>query len=269
VLSRDVKIVDIDPHQYENLVSVIRQRGSGGILEAPALIVFFRDNKAVHAVHTTRGPLEDVKYSGPSGMERMMSEHGVERVACIEVGSIRRLWSNAQAHMRHDMTMWEQILAVRTAARKEFDSGIHIYPDPLGAVPPLPGFVVKLIRLLVPARILLSVAAFEGDRVWTSLILGIRNGEISLITTTDSLGTLKLHGRQIADHAAAVNRAVKNTWEEPTAGFYMDRSAFEQLASHPYPVSALSRLSRRKWIFVEPFPGRLRILLSLAGFLNF
>ena len=106
MLSKNVKIVDIDPRQYENLVSAVmhgRRRASAG----PALIVFYRENEVVHAVHTGHGPLPDFNYRGPGGLGRMAEEYSVKRVVCLETGALRRLANDAQLRLDYSSTLWE------------------------------------------------------------------------------------------------------------------------------------------------------------------
>jgi hypothetical protein len=59
LLARDVQIIDIDPYQVENAVS--SRFGEGGPEKPPMLIVFYRDNSVVHAVHSEKGPLNSVR----------------------------------------------------------------------------------------------------------------------------------------------------------------------------------------------------------------
>jgi len=267
MLAKDINIVDIDPFQYENAWGALGR--PAGKLTEPALVVFYHENRLVLAVHTEKGPVDNVKFRGPRNLDLLAGEHGVRRVICLETGALRRVASNAQARLKFDQTLWEQLIACKAAAKTELGAGIHIYPDPFKALPRLPDFALKALKWVFPRKTLVSLVVFDGDEIWTSLILGVRGGEICLVATSDSLEPMDLKGKNFKARVDRIGGRLAERWGKPTAGFYMDRVAFEQLIAGPKPLQALARLTAGRWIFVKPFPQRLKLIFSLAKLLKF
>ncbi len=232
--------------------------------EVPTLIVFYHENRAVHVVHSKKGPLESIRFSGPGKLDSLARDYGVDRIICLETGALRRVAADAQARIRYDQPLWGQLLAARAALGREWGSGIHLYPDPTTALPDIPELALKLFRRLLPPSFFLVVAAFTGDTVWTSLMVKVEGGEVTTITTTDSLGPLDIKDLNIEEKSTKISRVITARWGAATAGFYMERTAFQQIIAHPRPVSALARLVHRKWVVVTPFPLRMRVLLAIG-----
>lgn len=267
MLAKDIEITDIDPRQYENALEAARSSGRLGFdAGAPALIVFYHENRAVHAVHSKHGPLEKLNFRGPEKLDALAREHGVDRVVCLETGALRRMSADAQTRIRWEQPLWDQLLAARAALKREWGSGVHLYPDPLALVPDIPDLPLQLFRWLLPARVSIAVVAFDGDSVWTSLLFEIDEGEVTRVSTTASLEPLDLAGMGLEQKARAIHRAAAARRPPHTTGLYMERTAFRQLISHPRPVSCLARLVRRKWVAVTPFPNRMRVFLALGKF---
>lgn len=266
MLAKDVQITGIDPAQYERLV--VAARSALPEKKDRTLIVFFQENRVSHAVHSERGPLDSVDFKGPGSLERLAAEHSVDRVICVESGAVRRVFTKAQASLKHSQPLWEQMLACRTALMMEMNSGIHVYPDPFKAMPVVPDFIIRLFRMLVPGEFLLTAVAMDRGRVWTSLLVAFEKGEISLVTTTDSLEGMDREFQDMRSAAAAVTAGTISKWGQPTTGAYMEKVAFEQLISSPKPLYEFADLVKKRWIYMKPFPLRLKVAITLISFLK-
>jgi len=266
VISKDIKIIDIDPDQYERAVDFFRKKPRA---EKKTLIIFYQENRVIHAVHSKKGPVELKNFRGPQNLKPLAQEHAVDNVVCLERGALHRFTAGAQSRIRADQPLMEQILAAREPFDREWNAGIHVYPDPFAAIPRLPDFALKAARALLPKRIMAVLAVFDRDDVWTSLIVEIKDGEATLLTTTDTLQPLSLDGLDQQRKANRLLDALAHLHGRATVGVFMDRACFEHIAAHPKPLAAFARLVRLKWVFVRPFPNRLRFILAIAPLLKF
>jgi hypothetical protein len=257
--------VDIDPDQYERAFETLRGKPRR---RKSTLIIFYQENRVIHAVHSKKGPVEVADFRGPRNLKPLAKEFGVDRVVCLERGALHRFTAGAQAHVKMERPLTEQILACREPFDREWGSGIHAYPDPLAAIPKLPDFALKLLRALLPRKVMAALVVFERDKVWTSLIVEAVNAEVTLITTTDTLQPLKLDGTDINKNSVKILNALANSRGRATVGIFMDRAGFEHIAAHTKPVSALAKLVQLRWAVIRPFPNRLRLLLALAPLLK-
>ncbi len=268
MISKDITIVDIDPIQYEHLLSAFATRPHRDV--GPRLIIFYRDNRVIHAVHSEKGPVTLARFAGPSHLAAIARENAVASVVCLEEGFLKRFTTSVQSQIRFDQTGWEQFAVLRSAFEKELGAGLHIHPNPFATFPAVPDFIVKTLKKLLPRRTMIVIAAFDGKSVWTSAIAEFNNFEMTLLTTTDGLGPITIdENMSTAAKANAVTSAVRKTWGTPTSGFYMDRIAFEQIAASGKPLKTFLRLHKRNWITITPLPGRLKVALALAQFLPF
>lgn len=266
MLAKDVQITGIDPVQYEHLVGAFEPfMPDGG---ERLLIVFFQENRVLHAVHSERGPVETVDFKGPGSLERLATEHNVDRVVCIESGAVRRIFTKAQASLKYSQSLWEQILSCRTAFKMELNSGIYVFPDPFRSIPEIPDFVLRLFRMFVPEEMVLVAGVMDSGRVWTSLVVGLDKGEVSLVTTTDSLEGMGEEFQDLRTAAGIIAGGTAARWGTPTAGVFMERAAFEQLLASSKPLYTFADLVRKQWIYMNPFPVRLKIALMFISLLK-
>ena len=266
MLAKDVKIIDIDPDQYERAIDFFRKKPHA---VKKTLIIFYQENRVIHAVHSVKGPVEVNSFRGPQNLKPLAQEFDVDRVVCLERGALHRFTAGAQTRIRTDRPLMEQILAAREPFDREWGAGIHVYPDPLATIPHIPDFALKAASALLPKHVMTILTVFDHDEIWTSLIAEIKEREITLLTTTDTLQPLTLEGLDQTHKAGRLLDALAQRHGRATVGIFMDRACFEHLAAHPKPFSALARLVHLKWISIRPFPNRLRMLLAIAQFLRF
>lgn len=265
MLAKDVKVIDIDPDHVERAMATIQSRPAA---EKTTLIVFYSENRAVHAVHSKKGPVRIEDFRGPNNLKPLAEKYGADRVVCVQRGSVRRALAGAQARIKPEHTLLEQIIAGKEPFEREWGNGIHVYPDPLAGIPRVPDFALRALRLFLPKKMLLMVVVYEREKIWTSLVLGVSGGEVSMVSTTDTLQPVSLEGLDAQQKAARLAAALQRRHGRPTVCVFMDRASFEHLAAHPHPVSAFARLLDRKWALVRPFPRRMRLLLAIAALLK-
>jgi len=265
MLARDVEILDIDPEQYERIAGLFDTGGA----QKSGLILFYSDNRLLHAVHTKKGPLDGVTFNGPERLRELAERYEADFVLCLEKNALRRMAADAQAKLLFDDPMSLQLLTLHAAFDREFGAGIHIYPDPFAGLPKIPQPALKLIRRFVLVDSLIMRVVFdEGGSVWTSAIAEIKNSEISFLTTTDYLEPLELAGMSFEEAAAKINSSLERKRGRATIAVFLEKDALAHIIKHPKPVSTAFRLARRGWIMMRPFPSRLRLLARFAALMG-
>jgi len=266
LLAADLHAVDINPEHIERLYGEL-------FPEAPApqesIIIFYEANQLLHAVHSHRGPMKKFHFPGPQNIEEIARSEKVDRVICIEKNTLPKLTTNFQSRIRWNDPYLFQLIPIIEAVRGEIGSNIHIYPRIAQKIPPIPKRLLKYLPRIMPKRSLFALVILDADgTVWTSLIIGTTGSEISLITTTEALEPLAVDNIPIERKIRRINRAIAKIFHPPTASIFFDRETFRHLCAHPRPISALLNLHSKGWIHIQPFPLRLRILLTLASFLK-
>ncbi|MFA6451017.1 MAG: hypothetical protein WCX65_16195 [bacterium] len=265
MISKNIKIIDIDPDQYERAFEFFRNKPRA---EKKTLIIFYQENRVIHSIHSKKGPVEITNFRGPQNLKPLAKEFEVDNVVCVERGAIHRFTAGAQSRIRMDRPLMEQLLAGREPFEREWGAGIHVYPDPIASIPRLPDFALKAARSLLPKKGLAIITVFDRDEVWISLILEMKDGEATLISTTDTLQPLSLEGLDTPHKINLLLETLARVHGRATVGVFMDRACFEHLAAHPKPLGALARLAHLKWVTIRPLPHRMRFLLAIAPLLK-
>jgi hypothetical protein len=266
LLSSDVQIIDIHPDHVERAVEALTPKRSK---PRRALILFCEENRVIHAVDTVKGPSEFMLGERPPrDLKAVAAESGADCVMCVERDAPARLLAGIQSKINIDQTLFEQILAVRDPLRRELGAGVRVYPDPLSALPRIPNFAIKALKLLSPKNLTLMIVVLEETEVWTSAVIRIKNGEANLITTTDTLRPGPELTGDMARDAATLAKALGEKHGKATLGVFMSRAGFEHIIAHPRPLGALAALASRKWIVIHPYPRRARLLMALAPMLK-
>jgi hypothetical protein len=114
----------------------------------------------------------------------------------------------------------------------------------------------------------------SGLPIVTSNIMRLNDkGEISLLTTTDSLITAGLQGRDWTRDFVQVNKLAERVWQSKVlVAFHIPLSALPELIREAHPKrqgpKALLSLRKSGRIIIEPLPLRFRALLQMGGMLK-
>lgn len=261
MLSPDVEIIDIDPNQYSRVFEVLVPQ------HAPrqGLILFYSGSRLVHTVHTRKGPGIAVSFHGPMHLREIAIDHAVDYVICVERKAVRRLAANAQAGVAMADPFTLQGRAVLQAVQAELGSGVHVWPDPAPFLARIPQSMPRLLRRLLPPDLRLAAAVFDDDggSLWASLILEVRNREITLISTSDMLEPLDMVGKTREEQESLLLARLSERRGPADVGVFCDRRVLIHLAHHPRPAQALVQMVRRGWVRVSPCPWRYRLALRL------
>lgn len=270
MLSPDVLVQDIDAEGWANLFSLMDRRTIKRILnesvrERPPrkrLLIMYQGENVLKAWHSEKGSLlDDFVWGGPSDLESVANRYEADRVTAIERGAIPRIYENFQRKINFKDTYVKQIFTIIEAVRAEIGKGLLFYPEP--KIPHLSYDAVnQLFKIFAPDNATVVFYLFEGERVWTSLIVGIKNGLVDLITSHDALVADGIEIKNWRKDYKKINEAIERKFREPAIGFYADLVSFARIINSKKGLKALNAARKVDDVIMEPLPMKIRGLLQ-------
>lgn len=270
MLSTDVLVQDIDADGWANLFSLADRRTIKRILNetvkirAPRkrLFIMYQGENVLKAWHSEKGSLlDDFVWSGPSDIESIANRYDVDRITVVERSAIPRIYENFQKRMNFKDTYVKQIFTIIEAVRAEIGKGLMFYPEP--KIPHLSYEAVNQIyKIFVPDNATVVFYLFEGERVWTSLIIGIKNGLVDLLTSHDALVADGFEVKNWREDYKKINELIAKKFREPAIGFYADLVSFARIINSKKGMKALNAARKAEDVIMEPLPMKIRGLLQ-------
>ena len=274
--SADVLIQDIDAKGWANLMSLADRATLYRILgetrkpmpPRKRLVIVYQGTNVLKAWHSEKGSLlPDFQWSGPGDLEAVAVQEGVDRVTAISRGAIPRIYEHFQrrTHLKDDYV--RQLLTIFDAVRGEMGKNLNFYPKPT-----LPWLTYEVLnqamRILLPNNSTIVFYLFEGNEVWTSLILGVRDHDIDLVTSHDALVA---KGFVVGDWRADYKRILSEIgklFREPAIGIFGDLVSMARILRSKKPLNALGATRSAGDIIMDPLPMRIRTLLGAGKLLG-
>jgi len=144
----------------------------------------------------------------------------------------------------------------------EVGKGSCLYPNLLSRLRYLKYPLLEgAFRLLIPNNSTLIFALFEGEEIFSSWILGFKEYNLSLITTSDSLVSLGLKIKDWRKDYPEMIELTAKRFLQPSLGIFMEVDAFRKIVKDPYYFLKALDLGE---IIISPSFLRFRVLLWLA-----
>ncbi|HML23874.1 MAG TPA: hypothetical protein PKD09_19620 [Aggregatilinea sp.] len=147
-------------------------------------------------------------------------------------------------------------LKVKDCALRYAEDGIVLYPSPFDRwhdVPP--GMLTSVGHALAPDAERRSVlfAVYDGDVIWTSLILGVEQGQVQFVTTLPADALNVPGGNWKQDYPRLVS--IAETLVGPLRlGIFCERATFESLGISPAHWQAWRAAQERGDVISAPVP---------------
>ncbi len=265
MIDENLVMLDMDPRQFRRLYDLAVP------LKKPRRIIVLHDSgQVVKAYDTEHGLRPDLR--APIGepekraREIFDSEPGVFEVLLLERAAMREYFAALQA-----------TYTAAESADEYYDRCFRArgnYPGRIVKYPPhFPGLqylgidwddVRAFVQQYIPSDSWLLFAAFEGDRIWMSWIIGLSGGQVVRVASSDAITELdaSLSGwrtryRELVDACNARLGPV-------SVGLFMDRDTFAQLIGAKNKGGAFLRAVGEGRIIADPVPEALRSLTWLA-----
>ncbi len=291
MISADLRIEGFDARSWTNLVSLfappVRRRTEraprasddpeldlaaaeadgtpdAGEREGSLLVVVSARGRVRKAFHTTRGRVKGVRYEGPGDLERLAGEASARRAVAIREGTLEEIASKIERRSARGDDYVTSCLTVARAFREAVDDGsIHVWPPPQLAIPvPTAGMVRRALDLVIPDRTAMTLAVFEGGRLWTAAALRRRGGDIDWIVGPDLIAAWagELGGDWRRDHRA-VSDAVARHVAPVHLGVFAEAHVLEELLRTRAPGAWASAVATRE-VIVQPTPPYVAVALG-------
>lgn len=270
MISPDIIIQDIDARGWTNLLTLADRATIYKILgeerkERPPkkrLTIVYQGTKVLKAYHSEKGSiLENFQWIGPKGLEEVACQEDVDMVTAVERSAISRIMANFQAKIDMKDDYAKQMFSIGDALRDEIGNGLHFYPEQK-----IPNFkyetAQQIFKILTQDDSTLVFYVFEGNEVWTSSIAGIKDGNVDLYTTHD---TLVADGFALTDWRKdyrRINDAIASKFRAPSVGFYTDLKSLARIMKSKKPVRALDNARKAKDVIIDPLPTRIKAVLK-------
>jgi len=258
MLAENPEILDIDVNQFANLVKAVTVPAK----ERSHLIILHQGGRLLKCFHSQKGMQDNFKFGGVGDLKKIKEEEDVDLVVAIERGVIRPLFAQAQGALYYDDDFVKQIFTILGVLVPEVGKGICLYPNLLSRLRYLKYPLLEgAFRLLIPNNSTLIFALFEGEEIFSSWILGFKEYNLSLITTSDSLVSLGLKIKDWRKDYPEMIELTAKRFLQPSLGIFMEVDAFRKIVKDPYYFLKALDLGE---IIISPSFLRFRVLLWLA-----
>jgi hypothetical protein len=255
VISRDIRVEDLDAHDWTNLLKLgepdfneYRARGASGL----PLVLLLEGDVPVKAIRAGAGPmpLGEARWFGPAAIARARRAMGCSFLLAAEIEALRELLAELESSVRLDEDGVAQSLRVGRAVKARVGAGLYLDPNPLAGVP-IPSYdaVQRTFDRLYPDDRATLFYLFDHGAIHTSLVTSKHQGDLALVTTNRALGVA------VADW----RRDYPRRFARPFLGIFAEVAALSRILSGQSSVSR--ELAAREVIF-DPVPPWLMALVA-------
>jgi hypothetical protein len=183
MLAENPKIIDLDVELIRNFLSLFKiKKGK------PSILILYENEKILKVIHTEKGVLNiEEKFEGEKTLKKFYTPE-LQNVLSIDRKFLKESTSLFAKKVNYEEDFLKQIFAGWEIIKNEFSRRIFIYPKTVYKFKFINYSIVKkILNLLFPKDGVFIFILFKENEIFTSLILGIKNREIDLITTTENL----------------------------------------------------------------------------------
>jgi len=265
LLSDDFTVIDVDIHQWLNLLSALPLRRD----ERGTLYILYHREDILQAFHSRRGriPTPTLSFTNPGeAAERLLEEQRrleeAEAVVMVEQGLPHRLLAKIQEASASKSDILSLLESVRRSLQEELGRGL--------AVAPLQAWRADVLELMEKVRSVISMlpdnavslmVVFEGEQVWTSLIALKEDGRLRQVATTQALEPPKVLLSDWREDYPKLLELVRRRFGQVALGLFTDVEVFRFLMRSENPVAYLRQARRAGQIILDPLPRRIAFRL--------
>lgn len=262
MLHENPLMADIDVDHWRNLQSIVLESAK----ERRRIIIIHEDGEVLKFVHSQRldidrnvarieRPLEDAEKVYRANADT------TDFVAVFERGAVDRFFAQVQDTWRADEDLDEYVHRMY-ATLDEYSDRIVTYPGrartQLGLQWRIGASyedVKAAVDRFVAPNTTVVFGVFEGDQLWTSLILSFdADKRVTVVTTADPS---QLNGGGFEAAARELVEWAGRKYSPCRLGLFTDRAGAAALLSSQDKLSALRDLRRERRLLAEPLPEAL------------
>ncbi len=261
MISKDIAVIDCHPDHWTNLV-----RGPAGPApgkKAGWLVLVHHDGVVFHAILGGR-PLPELLNRPLEDLAQLRRRYCAKRVISLEEGMLRRTFTRAESRLSYDMDYVEQLLTLIGSIRQERGAGYRVDPPtPPGPLPPF-GWVQFAFDHLWPdeTALVFYVIDEEQEKLFTSLILRKRKGDVDLLTSDLHLAGDGLEPKNWRHDRTRLLNLVATKVAPPYLACFVTLSAYKTWINAPLGSGSFLRLQQNQELVIAPYPRRLEALTT-------
>lgn len=297
MLSPELRIQDMDPEHWANLMRAMHPPPGGdpqpelwgplGLLaratarepepeastalspRMPALVLL-RGGRVLRIVIWGGGPLaatelpaSELSSVGPAELRALAERHRLPFIVALETTVLPELWAEVQSAISPGEDYVAQGLAAARVLREALGKTVFVEPRVMGLMP-LPSYPLlqaTLNQILPDDRSVVFYLVDQG-RVWTSLIVVKRAGDICLLTSHAAIAD-RVQFSSIRSDAPTVLRAVGERFAPAQVGIFLPLRVWHELIAGDR--SAVARAIANRQALLDPAPPWLLALVGVGA----
>lgn len=266
MIAQEPQINRIDPRHWANLMDLFQaeQKPKGSIA-----LVLTRQGQAVKTIHSERGVLLGYRPPKNGSLRKIRKDIGADTLGMCELDAIARIFDATQRAMPYDADLAQQFISMFNAGFATAQELIKWSPRPplrLRKLSYRRG--QKILDWLLPDGRSLLFVVVDQKEVFTSLIIGKQNGDLSGLTTLQAVDDSGFDPARWADQAKALTDKVGKIYGPVHAGLFLTKRTFDEMKSGRRPIRFLREAQKRGTVVIKPYPLKWRLILALASWLR-
>jgi hypothetical protein len=259
LLDENILVVDIDPDHWTRLLKLFE---SGR--EKPAILFLMVENGVcLKAIHSKHGAIRPFDY-GNGDLAVFCEREQVDYVARVGRDFFPSLFKAAQAEVEYDEDYISQLMTLFNGATAYTAENIDWYPERPHDLKPLQyDKAQKILNKAFPDRRIFLFCIVEQGMPYTSLILGKRSGDITLMTTLDALDRAHKPFDPREDLPELVEE-IEEKFEPVHLAFIIEKDCFTEMLRGERPLTFLHAAIRHGRAHLTPLSWKMKLVLWYA-----
>lgn len=257
MLDENVLFFDVDPLHWNRLFALFSGQKK---TRAPRLFLMVENGICLKAIHTEKGALIGFDY-GRGDLAEIARRENVETVAQVGRDFFQHAFFAGQENLELDDDYVLQLMTVFNSVTAYTGENITWYPKrpwPLRALNYEKA--QKNIDRFFPDNRTLFFLVLDNGRPYTSLILGKREGRITLITTLEALDAAHSPFDPHLDLLDTMEK-IEELFEKVHLSFVIEKRCFEEMLAGTRPLTFLHAARKHGRAILEPVSRRLSFVL--------
>jgi len=260
LLDENVLVVDFDANHWKRLINLFaRSKGASPSF----LFLIVEQGVCLKAIHSQKGALRPFDYQ-KGDLAALAEREKVDYIASVRRDFLQKAFAAGESDVHFDDDYIKQILDIYNGVIDYTSETIEWYPHRPYAFHELSyEKIQKNFNRLLPDQRTFFFCVMDEGRVFTSLIAGKRSGDITLLTTLDTLQRNDTPF-DIEEDLPEVLAEIEEKFEAVHLYFIIEKAAFREMLAGKRPLTYLKAAQKHGRALLSPLPFRLRLAFWAA-----
>ena len=254
MIDENIAVIDIDPFQWGNLLQWLQE-------QAVLYVCYEKTGLPIFAYHTRLGCVSIKLVISNDRIEEeakeLAGQYQVDTVILFTPETLRDFFDTIQASVSLEFDWDEYMFRALACLLGDFRDKIHVVGDRFSIITGARGLCE---RLKTEGECVCFFGAFDGEDLWTSLLLFIRHGRITVLTTLDSIVPEATQGIRWQTESREIARKVVLHFNAPTVGALMTKECLK---------GVIVASDKERYLLEEAKRGSLTLFPSPDEFASF